>query len=105
MTDELPQVVVDGIVPILKKYGIEKPEQHKAILIESGRIIGSVVTKINLANPKKGLKKMQDKLLGNLIQLLGKNGIEDPMSRQNCAQEILEFVYGLLKELKAEMET
>ncbi len=100
---ELPEVVVKGMQPILIKYGIVDQNKQAEVIQETGKLIGAFATKINLANQKKGLKKFQNYLLYKLIELLKAHGITDPMQRQKCAQEILEFVYGLLKELKEEM--
>jgi len=102
MTD-LPEVVVKGMQPILTKYGITDQNMQGEIIRETGKLIGAIATKINLANQKKGLKKFQNYLLYKLIELLKSYGINEPMQRQKCAQEILEFVYGLLKELKEDM--
>ena len=100
---ELPEVVVMGMQPILIKYGITDQNKQGEVIQETGKLIGAVATKTNLANQKKGLKKFQNYLLYKLIELLKAHGINDPMQQQKCAQEILEFVYGLLKELKEDM--
>ncbi len=100
---ELPEVVVKGMQPILIKYGIVDQNKQSEVIQETGKLIGAVATKINLTNQKKGLKKLHNHLLYKLIELLKAHGINDPMQRQKCAQEILEFVYGLLKELKEDM--
>ena len=101
MTD-LPKEVVAGMQPILTKYGITDQTTQGRCMVSLGQMFQAINAK-PVTRPKE-VKKMAHKMMYQTSRILNQYGITDKIQQAKCAQEILEFVSELAKQLTEEMK-